>query len=60
MVCDEILDNEGNSDVGGNSEVESGVSYPKPYESLVFNSLSHCVEYVLIPGCAVCVGVHFL
>ena len=57
---DEILSNQRDADVGGNSQVKGRVAHPQMSETFVFGSLEHGVEYVFIGERSVRPFLHFL
>lgn len=60
MLCDEILQNEGDADVGSDTQVEGGVADPQVGETFVGDGLEHGVEDVLVGEGAVWALLHLL
>ena len=59
-IGQEILCDQSDADMRSNSEVKGGESDPQLANSLVNNSLFHCVEDVFIWELSVGVFLHFL
>lgn len=60
MVCEEVLEDQGYADVGGDSDVKGRISYPKSSETFFGYSLSHSVENVFIGEFTIWAFLHFL
>ena len=60
LLCDEILQNEGDCNVRGNSDIKGEIADPEMSESFSFNCLSHCIKNVFIGHFALSIWFHFL
>ena len=60
QISQEILGDEGDADVWGDSEVESGEAYPHLGKAFVLYCLSHCVENIFVGESSIRIFLHFL
>ena len=60
QISQEILGDEGDADVWGDSEVESGEANPHLCKSFVLDCLAHCIENIFIGESSISIFLHFL
>lgn len=60
MISEEILCDQGDTDVRSNSEIKSGESNPKFSDSFVYNCFAHSIKNILVRELSIGVRFHLL